>query len=145
MVNLGEVAVSERFAELMFWTLDYGVECVSTGETLIPFAAVLVGRQRQLRRLLAEGPEAAERILERLLAQEPIEAYAYAYDGYVTLEGERSDAVFVEGAERGTDKGVLFAQRYRPADHAAGFAVQGRPALVAYPQSRLAGGAAASP
>lgn len=119
MVKLGEVAVSERFAELVFWALDYGIECVSTGETLIPFAAVLVDGQRQLRRLLAEGPEAAERMLDRLLTQEPIEAYAYAYDGYVTLEGERSDAVFVEGAERG----VLFAQRYRPADHAAGFTV----------------------
>ncbi len=139
MLKLGEVSASEPFAELVFWALDYGIECVSTGETLIPFVAVLLDGKRQLRRLLAEGPEAAERMLEHMLAQEPMEAYAYAYDGYVTLEGERSDAVFVEGAERGVEKGVLFVQRYRPANHAEGFAVRARPALIEYPNSRLAG------
>lgn len=137
MVQLGEITVSEAFAELLFWALDYAIECVSPGETLIPFVAVTRDGQRQLRRLLAEGPEAAESMLNKLLAEEAVEAYAYAYDGYVTLDGERSDAVFAEGAEHGSAKGVLVVQRYRPADDPDGFAVEGKPTLIEHPVSRL--------
>jgi len=39
--------------------------------------------------------------------------YAVAFDGYLTTDGERSDAAFVEAGERGQPEAVVFAQRYR--------------------------------
>ncbi len=37
---------------------------------------------------------------------------ALAWDGYLTLGGDRTEAVFAEAYELGRPKGVLFAQRY---------------------------------
>ena len=39
--------------------------------------------------------------------------YALAYDGYLTTDGERSDAAFVEAGQRGQPEAFLIAQRYR--------------------------------
>lgn len=39
--------------------------------------------------------------------------YALAYDGYLTTDGERSDAAIVEAGERGEPEAFLIAQRYR--------------------------------
>lgn len=39
--------------------------------------------------------------------------YAVTFDGYLTTDGKRGDAAFVEAGERGRPEGLLFAQRYR--------------------------------
>ena len=51
-----------------------------------------------------------------------------AFDGYLTVEGERSDAILVEGQERGQDESVGFAQRYRPGGRFKKFATIGNAA-----------------
>ncbi|WP_091336873.1 hypothetical protein [Micromonospora rhizosphaerae] len=38
-----------------------------------------------------------------------------AWDGYLTLDGQRRDAVFVRAHEGGQPSAALFAQRYAPA------------------------------
>jgi len=35
-------------------------------------------------------------------------------DGYVTLEDDKYDALFVEAGERGAEKAFVLAQRYKP-------------------------------
>jgi hypothetical protein len=60
-----------------------------------------------------------------------------AYDGYVTVEDDRSDAIVVEGHERGHAASVTFFQRYRPGGRLrrfttlgnAGFLGEGDPLL----------------
>jgi hypothetical protein len=39
--------------------------------------------------------------------------YAIAWDGYITLEGRKWDAILVEAGEAQEPRGVLFAQRYQ--------------------------------
>ena len=58
------------------------------------------------------------------------ERVAIAYDGFVTVEGERSDAVLVEAHERGQPASVVVLQRYRPRALLKKFAVIGNPALA---------------
>jgi hypothetical protein len=36
-----------------------------------------------------------------------------AWDGYLTVEGERTDAVFVEAYEAGAESSTLLAQSYK--------------------------------
>ena len=43
-------------------------------------------------------------------------AVALAWDGYLTMDGDRSEAVFVEAHEVGMPKSVLLGQRYARSD-----------------------------
>jgi hypothetical protein len=52
------------------------------------------------------------------------------YDGYLTVAGERSDAIFVEAQERGSTASVIFAQRYRPGGRFKKFNTIGNAAFV---------------
>jgi hypothetical protein len=57
--------------------------------------------------------------------------YAIAYDGYLTLDGAKCDAAFVEAGERGEPKAFVLAQRYRLKKRKKGFEKVGRPVIVA--------------
>ncbi len=54
-------------------------------------------------------------MIQELLASNTIKRGALIYNGYLTLRGERSRALFAEGYEQGKDKKWCFAQVYRPA------------------------------
>ncbi len=41
-------------------------------------------------------------------------SYALVYDGYLSLEGRRHDAIFLEVGESGNSQSQLFAQEYAP-------------------------------
>lgn len=56
--------------------------------------------------------------------------YAVAFDGYLTTDGQRLDAAFVEAGERGQPDAVVFAQRYRVKKRSGKADRVGRPELV---------------
>lgn len=112
---MSEIPASDELMELVFAALDHGIDSVSEGGPLMPFVLADVDEGRTLTRFAAERLE--EGVAQaRSQARESPEAkrIAVAYDGYLTVEGERSDAVFVEAQERGAASSVVFAQRYRP-------------------------------
>lgn len=96
-------------------SIDLAMKCVATEETLLafiltegdpgaihslvggPFSEVLKMAQKQVGRF---GPETI--------------AFAFAYDGFITLRGERSDCIYVEASEVGDERIFVFAQRYQP-------------------------------
>jgi hypothetical protein len=53
-------------------------------------------------------------LIQELLVSNTIKRGALIYNGYLTLRGERSRALFAEGYEQGKDKKWCFAQVYRP-------------------------------
>ncbi len=57
--------------------------------------------------------------------------YAIAYDGYLTLEGVKCDAAFIEAGERGQPEAFILAQRYRLKKRGRGFVKVGKPVIVA--------------
>ncbi len=107
---------SEAFGELVFFALDHAVDSVREGGPLIPF--LIIGRSdgRELRRFASETLEEGQAAVRKAVAklEHDVTAYAMAYDGYMSFEGSKWDAILCEAAERGAPSGVFFAQRYQP-------------------------------
>jgi hypothetical protein len=112
----GTLDASEELIDLVSFAMDYGIDNVRGGGTLVPFLVTVGEDGRALHRLalpnLEEGLEVGRQMIRRLDSRTV--RYALTYDGYYTrLGGERHDAIFVEAAERGKDT-YTFAQQYRP-------------------------------
>jgi hypothetical protein len=107
---------SDALRNLVFFTLDHGVDSVSDGGPLIPFMVVQRPGGRELRRFVSETLEGGQAAMREAVAEldDDATAYAMAYDGYFTHEGKKWDAVLVEAAERGASSGVVYIQRYEP-------------------------------
>ncbi len=133
MAEANDIQMSEEFADLMFLALDHGVESVkASGGPLIPFIVVEQDGKRELHRfateLLEEGQQQARAAISALPASAT--AYALAYDGYITVDGKKFDAILVEASERGREAGVQMAQRYTPKKVLRSFQTVGNPALL---------------
>jgi len=112
--------------------LDHGIGSVkAAGGPMTPFAVTETSEGRNLARFvtatLEEGQEQA-----RIHVRGAAEAVrvAIAYDGYLTIEDERSDAVYVEAQERDQPTSVVLAQRYRPGGRLRKFSTIGNPAML---------------
>lgn len=101
--------------DLSWSVLDHAVESLADGEPLIPFAVVLQGPEQRLHRFVADTLEEGIAHGRAFLAQLPEgEVAAFAFDGYLTRDGERTDAVYVEVHRRGQPSSGCLAQRYIP-------------------------------
>lgn len=112
---------SEQLQDLAWQALDHAVNSLDGGGPLIPFALVASDKGVHLARFAAESLEEGLQGGRGLLASlSPEEGHmvALAYDGYLTREGVRSDAVFVEAQQRGMTASASIAQRYVPSDDA---------------------------
>lgn len=132
-----------KMNDLMFKALDHAVfSIVDNGETLIPFTLTedLEG-QRTLNRHVADrievGVEEGKKMIEA--TKNEILRYALAYDGYLTLEGTRWEALFVEAGDKVAETGFLLCQRYKRKKgwFKKGIEPVGNPALVGKPSSRI--------
>jgi hypothetical protein len=129
---MANLEMSQQFADLVFLALDHGVESVREGGPLIPFIIFERSGERTLERFVAELLEQGEAHARQALANLPAEvtAYAFAYDGYLTVEGTRTDAIYVEASERGRAAGVRLAQRYTPKEGSRSLQTIGNAAFV---------------
>lgn len=88
---------------------------VDSGGPLIPFTMLegVTGGTRIER--FAGGPleHCRDQALQRAAHDPEASRAVVAWDGYLTREGVRSDAVFVMAHERGEASSVVLAQRYR--------------------------------
>ncbi|MGW6132033.1 hypothetical protein ACWFNE_18585 [Cellulomonas sp. NPDC055163] len=97
---------------------------VPEGGPLIPFCLLEdADGGRSLHRFVGELGESVERAREHVRASGAVRA-AVAWDGYLTADGTRTDALFVEASDAGRSS-VVLAQRYSP--------VPGRTAPVGEP------------
>ena len=125
--------MSQPFADLVFLALDHGVESVrSSGGPLTPFVVFEQNGKRELHRFAAERlEEGQQRARDAVAASSPsITAYALAYDGFITIQGTKFDAILVEASERDRPLGVRMAQRYTPKKFLRSFQTVGNPALL---------------
>jgi hypothetical protein len=129
--------------DLVFPTLDHAIESVRDGGPLIPFLITEANGQRKLERFVAGTLEESLSRAEAAAAALPGSASAYgiAHDGFITVEGERFDAVLVEAAERSSSEALLFAQRYRPKKFLRKLATIDNAALIGDAPNRLVGAA----
>jgi hypothetical protein len=117
-------------ARLAGFFAAHAVWSVSDGATLIPMlASESAEGSRSMSRLVAEELGDAVARGRKALADNPSRAAraVLLYDGYLTLEAGRFDAIFVEARDYGGGHGFTMAVPYRPA--AEGFAVH-RPKFI---------------
>lgn len=113
----------------------HAVWSVEDGETLVPIYAYYKDGQRHMERIEADRLEDAVRIGQEALAANKVNATSAVliYDGYLTLSGSRSDALFVELRTYGASPGKAgLAIPYQPKTDATPFTVY-RPKLIELP------------
>lgn len=110
---------SDALMDLAMIALDHAANSVvDSGGPLVPFALTEQNGQRSLQRF-AVGPHDSMDLEESVAAarqavrdREGLDGAAVAWDGYLTVEGERTDAVFVEASEARATESIILAQRY---------------------------------
>jgi hypothetical protein len=133
MPEQNQVDISEQFADVIFFALDHGIDSIrSSGGPLTPFVVFDQGGQRALKRFVAETLELSQAEAREAIKTCPsdVASCAVAYDGYITVDGKKWDAVLVEAFERGRASGVRMAQRYVPKKFLRKFHTEGNAALL---------------
>lgn len=122
--------------EMAGYFAAHAVWCVSDGETLIPMFVVqdAEGEWHLTRVEDHELTDAVRTAREHLEGSGSAHCAAILYDGYLTLRGERFDAIFVEVADHASGARASIAIPYRHAAQPDGFAVF-RPKFLALPES----------
>lgn len=93
--------------------LDLGVDDAREG-VLIPSLLVEAPEGRRLQRYIADCLEDGVAAARAAVREQRPQLAALVYDGYVTFEGERLDAVVVEAGRPELGDSLVLAQRYRP-------------------------------
>ncbi len=100
----------------MFQVLDHAVASISDGGgPLISFSITenLAG-EKKLARYVTENLEEGEAQGKKRIEEEKKEIvrYAIAWDGFVTIEGKKWDAIIVEAGDKSGETGIMLCQRY---------------------------------
>jgi hypothetical protein len=133
-VTMNEMGV--ELQELVLEALDLAVGCFSEGEQN-PFVIFhdRAGKSQLIDVKGADGNidpqlvDDARRIVSEVIDQP--QRYAIAYDGYLTTDGVKYDAAFVEAGERGEPEAFVVAQCYRVKKRKKGVEKVGNPLIVA--------------
>lgn len=116
-----------KFHDLVFKALDHAIDSVTDGGVLVPF----VMTQNNLSRFVSGKIEEAKAEAEIYIEEEKNEPLlVLAYDGFVTIENIKNDAIFVKGVDRNKKKKLVIAQRYVPATSKQVFKTVGNPVLI---------------
>jgi hypothetical protein len=84
------------------------------GEAFIPFVMWFEGKAMRLDLLMASTPADAERSARARIGGLPAATAAFVYDGFLTVDGTRTDAAFCKVSRRAPPRGLVVAQAYRP-------------------------------
>jgi hypothetical protein len=121
-------------AKLAGFFTAHAIWCVSEGESLTPMLAYTTAKnERQLVRLVAEDLAASVALGKQKLQSNDMEANdaALLFDGYITLEKEKADAVIIEiRAYFSPSSEAVIAIPYTP--RTSGKFVVHKPKLVAW-------------
>jgi len=131
-----------KLSDLMFQVLDHAVASIAdAGGPLIPFSIVedAAGEKKLTRYVterLEEGEAQAKKKVEEMKAS--IVRYALAWDGFLTIEGKKWDALLIEAGDKVAPTGILLCQRYQKKGFfRKGVEPVGNPGLLEKPQSRI--------
>jgi hypothetical protein len=105
----------EALMELIFLGLDHGVEAIQEiSGPLVPFVLTEDKRGRVLRHFTGDELENALEQAYDFVRQggSDFDRMVVVYDGYLTVEGHRTDAIYALGYVPGMSETFLFAQRY---------------------------------
>jgi hypothetical protein len=115
---------TEELFELAWVALQHGMVSLEGGGPLVPFVIGETTNGRTLQRFAAMADKedlqldaSIAQARQHLRTRSDASRAVLTYDGYVTAEGSRSDAILVEAQERGSPTAFTFAQRYQAGRH----------------------------
>lgn len=110
----------DAMADLAFMTLGHALESISEGGPLIPLVLVEGAEGRAAHRFVADTLEEGIAKASNFVAGDPQwQRATLAYDGYLSAEGQRTDAIYVLAWDRPSRTAVQVAHRYLPGGPAA--------------------------
>ena len=123
----------KRLVDMMFFGLDYGIENIQINGkgSLVPFVVTEKEGQNKLDRFVTERLEDGLSEGLRFLENEKESRFGViVYDGFLTVDGQKIDAVLVKGFDRHEEVGYLIGQRYKPKKILRSFGLIGNPAFI---------------
>jgi hypothetical protein len=127
-----DMSFPSELEPLMFFALDHGIESIkASGGPLTPFLLQARGKPIEMTRFVAETlEEGVQHARDTARASDDrVTAVVLVHDGYVTIDGERCDAVVAVIQAAGAPTSDVFAQRYRVTED--GVAEVGNPKHIA--------------
>jgi len=131
--GLQELDENPRLMDLLSDTLGFAINEVAQTGSLIPFGIL----ETELSERMIQGFKTGrlelgyEQARGAILAAPPdAKRYAFAWLGYITLEGVRYEAILSEGGERGEERGVAMGQRYKQRPPDVKYEPIGNPAIL---------------
>lgn len=123
----------KKLVDLMFFGLDHGIESVKASGKgpLIPFIITESNGEKKLIRLVTERLEdGLNEGIKSLKVDETSDYGIIVYDGFLTDEGQKYDAIIVKGFDRKDNIGYLIGQRYQLKKFLTPFKTVGNPAFL---------------
>lgn len=129
-----------KFMDFMFTGLDHGKNSIKDGSgPLIPFVMTSLNGEKKLSRFIADSYEdSLMNASEYIMHLNPVPDYALlAFDGFITMEGKKYDAVMVKAYNKTLDESFVFAQRFIPKNDNQEFESIGNAAFIGKEQNLL--------
>lgn len=128
-----QVNEDDEFMKFVFAGIEKSVE--NAGKSSVPIAPFVLTRKRgeqKIQRFNSDDyQEAVDMAIDYLSQMLPKPDFAViGYNSILTIEGRKSDALYIKGFDKKEQKGLVFAQRYQPKTNELEFQVIGEPALV---------------
>lgn len=123
----------EELVDLMFFGLDYGIENIEADSvnSLIPIVITEKNSERDLKRFVTKRiEEGLEKGEQNLMNEKEARYGVVIYDGYITFQGEKVDAILVKGFDRQDEVGYIIGQRYRRKKDNIDLELIGNPAFI---------------
>ncbi len=114
--------------DLVGFALDHAVDSLRAGG-LVPFVVMETPQGRHLARCFAEPYEVGVSQARALVAVPPADAerVLVCYDGFLTVDGSRTDAILIDAQDCRRPYSATFALRYRPASDEQPMEILGDP------------------
>ena len=123
----------KKLVDMMFFGLDYGIDNIKINGkgALVPFVVTEKDGQNKLDRFVTERLEDGLNEGLRFLENEKESRFGViVYDGFLTVDGQKIDAVLVKGFDRNDEVGYMIGQRYKPKKILRSFELIGNPAFI---------------
>ncbi|XOV92197.1 MAG: hypothetical protein ACFHWX_18555 [Bacteroidota bacterium] len=123
---------NEKLIDLMFEGIDHGIESIKDNNgPLIPFSVTETKGEKKLIRFITETlEEGLEKGKESLRNDSESELAILVYDGFLTADDIKYDAIIVIGYDRTDDVAYQLGQKYKPKRFLSKLKPVGRPVYL---------------
>lgn len=138
MTNKHLKDASNNLTDKIITVMDHAIGLKKDGiDPMIPFAFVYIGDGGTLKSFLGDTPEYADKMFEKTILEEDPDYAIYGYDGFLTVEGKKTDAVIFKAYDKTDDTIYLVGQRFIPKTDSTDCETVGNPAFLGTDENKF--------